>query len=854
MLASGSFIRSSLSAAVLCAASMGAARAVQLSTDDAGQVLLFPVVAEGIRYDTLLSLTNRDAERPALLRLTFRDGEDGRARARLNVYLGRGDTFAAAMDGNRLVPTDDTCWQTDAESSAEGVSLGLNRPALLEVIEMATVQSGTASANLLSAPERDCAAVIQAVGNLAARDALQPPRGGIAGSTVLIDVPLGISFSLGPTALDDFRRAPLYTSVDSRHPNLNDAEPAQSVVFGRFTPGGVQAAALHSSWRHPVDAVSAVLMADTLDADFNVESGISADTDVVLTFPTRHHYQGVTEDGEREPFVTHYLRRDVNVDPIEAPGQQFLVVARNREGETVIDTLGRSKCSPLQINPYPGPLLTGSQLNLRVGADPVVPGMAAHETVQVSTPDDCFTISGTPVRELMDSGLLSMDFYPYSMTSEEGHVHRGLPVIGASLTAVSNETTTLANYGGVTLLRRDNHLVYPVATAGPESRALAVEEERIAPLVDVSRDGSLVAWSTDRALAAGDMDPDTGDPETPGRQDVYLFPSDGSEPLLATPSEPGITEDAGLYDLSPDGQALAYFVCTVREDQSCDLEIRLHDLLSGEIVAFGPPGDDVELIFSGLKIRASNGGERVAYQGIDDSAATKALFIYDRAAAESTKLVDDIKWLMDMTPDGTRVLYSTGELGVETEPDRLHLVDVATGETMPVLPPDLADRLDAPNDNLLIQDAAMSDTGRYLAFSATGGVNGFYWYDRQEYRLETLARRDPVFHLAGEMSLSADGRTVAFSHRPADVSGLPPDEYQVFVWQLGDTPRIFSLSPDGFAGNGRSQRPVLSGDGTELFYASAADNIATIGPVPDESDYPEFQLIRADVEPVSPAR
>lgn len=820
------------------------ARAVQLSQDGAGQVLLFPVVAQGARYDTLLSLTNRDAERPTLLRVTVRDGTDGTARARLNVFLGAGDTFTAALDGQALRPTDGTCYASKPVPSGSGaVNLSLEGTAFLEVIEMATVQPGTATAGQVNAPDGKCTAVRRAVEERQALGELEPPRGRVAGSVTLVDVPMGLSFSLAPTILDRFRASPLYETVDSVSPNLGDAEPAQSVLFGHFLPGGEASGTLTSTWEHPVDAVSAVLMADTLSTDFNVESGVAGNTDFLLTFPTRHYYQGASPEGARPPFVTRYVRDPHNADPIETPGQQFLLVARNREGDTVIETYG-TKCTPVRVNPYPGPLLTGSQLNLRVGTEAVIPGMAVHQAVQVSTPDICASIHPTPVHEIMASGTIELDFGPFSMTSLEGHVHHGLPVVGTSLTAFANETSTLANYGVVNSVRRGGDVTYRVSAQGPANRLLSSDRERTAPSrPDIASDGSRIAWRTDVPLVPADTE--DGDLEKIGHEDVYLFRAGTDTPELVTPNQSEYPEDVHIFDLSDDGQVLAYTVCEWIPDTPqtghCEAEVRVHALATGDIRTIAPLPGPVST--STIPVVSADGGV-IAFTTGEGRPAR--LHVHDRPTGVTTLLTDDAKWLFDMTADGNHVLFSRGPHTFGGPPDELLLANTSTGALQSVLPPDLAERLDAPGSDMRIDDAVLSSSGRHVAFASIGDVHGTFWYDRQNDVLERLALGHRDFRMNRGLAISDDGQTVLFATAERLVPGLPPNVSQVYRWRAGGGTSLASLAPDGFSANDDAWYPASDGNAESLVFATAATNIRQPASVPGNPDYPSFHLIRVN--------
>lgn len=835
--------------AMLQVIAVGRVQAVQTSPDGAGQVLLFPVISQGLRYDSLLSLTNQDTERPALLRVTIRDGADGAARARLNVFLGAGDSFTAAIDGQNMTPGTGTCWTAFTNTvdvhPPDAVRLELERAAFLEVIEMATVTPGTATAALVDDPGGDCAAVRQAVEDQAALERLEAPAGRITGGLTLIDVPLGLSFSLEPTALDHFRESPLYQPADAAGPTLDDAEPAESVLFGRFAPGGEESATLTSTWEHGVDAVSAVLMANTLDTDFNVETAIAANTDVLLAFPTRHHYQGETRDDERQPFITRYVRSNVNVDPIETPGQQFLLIARDREGETVIDTFG-AKCTPARVNPYPGPLLTESQLNLRVGGDSVIPGIATHEASQVSTPDMCSSVNATPIRDLMDTGMLEMDFGGFSMTSQEGHVHHGLPVIGASLTAIANETTTLANYGVVNTMRRDRDVTHPVSAAAPKRTGLVTDEDRSAMRSDISGDGRVIAFETDQNLVPADDG--TGDPEKVGHDDVYLV-RDGGPPELATPTLSEYPEDVRDFDLSRDGGTLAYRVCEWVPDSPstghCEQEIRRFRVSTGD-------SDRLVRLDEG---DSSSWGPRISADGstitfMTESDTGDRIEVFEANSGEPRSIVEDVRQLFDITDDGSRVLFARGGHGLTGDrPDELLLVHVDSGAVESVLPPDLRERMDAPGDMIRVRHAALSASGSRLAFGSAGDINGIFWYDRDTDDLRRLVPGERFRQVSRGIAITADGRKVAFAtdHRPGP--GFPPDTFQAYLWRSDAPLQPVSVGTGGHAANGHGMAPALSDDARVLTYATSATNIVTPGSLPDQTRFPAWHVVRALLEP-----
>ena len=96
-------------------------------------------------------------------------------------------------------------------------------------------------------------------------------------------------------------------------------------------------------------------------------------------------------------------------------------------------------------------------------------------------------------------------------------------------------------------------------------------------------------------------------------------------------------------------------------------------------------------------------------------------------------------------------------------------------------------------------------------------------------RLAATANPDGT---SSQPSLSADARRVAFASRAtnlvaADANGAVSD---VFVYDQGTSDvSLVSAGPHGEAADGRSEQPVLSGDGTHVAFTSHAENL-----VPDD--------------------
>jgi len=139
------------------------------------------------------------------------------------------------------------------------------------------------------------------------------PSGGLFGGAVIVDVAFGRSVSYNADAIDGFYSPvglvetgdiALFGSVDLHRepgtikPDLRDARTNadDSATASVFVNGDV----VDATFIEGIDAVSAVLMSRYIFNEFNLETGLAAASDWVVTFPTKraHTYQFITYDGD----------------------------------------------------------------------------------------------------------------------------------------------------------------------------------------------------------------------------------------------------------------------------------------------------------------------------------------------------------------------------------------------------------------------------------------------------------------------------------------------------------------------------------------------------------------------------
>lgn len=162
-------------------------------------------------------------------------------------------------------------------------------------------------------------------------NAVNAPSGGLFGGAVIVDVVFGRALSYNADAIAGFYNpvglvepasyfAPgtvdLHTFPGSIRPSLVDArtEADGSATARIFEPSGVVVSANFQGGTSGVDAVSAAIMSRFIYNEFNLEAGLQAATEWVVTFPTkRSHTYGRTGLDVR-PFTDN-----VNTNG-EAPG------------------------------------------------------------------------------------------------------------------------------------------------------------------------------------------------------------------------------------------------------------------------------------------------------------------------------------------------------------------------------------------------------------------------------------------------------------------------------------------------------------------------------------------------------
>jgi len=345
--------RKNLTAAVLAglagaAGIAGTAQAVNLNPDGLGQVLIYPYYTTNAGNDTLLSVVNTSSNAKAV-KVRFKEGYNSREVLDFNMYMSKYDVWVAAIVDDAGTPTllipDSTCtvpYLYEQDSDGDGVgeqeflpydysgkksdggpqTIDRASEGYFEMIEMGTLTNETAhgeyfdnvkhvtvparigsadavthviDSNGVQAPE-DCE---QLVDNWSTNpdgmwiddNSLDIARnsGGLFGGAAIINVGNGTMFSYDAKAIQGFDKsndAHLHVRPGSSFPNLNDGDQNGATVFF----GAPRNEARTFFYRRGVDAVSAVFMHEHSMNEFNIEPGLNAASEWVITFPTKNWY------------------------------------------------------------------------------------------------------------------------------------------------------------------------------------------------------------------------------------------------------------------------------------------------------------------------------------------------------------------------------------------------------------------------------------------------------------------------------------------------------------------------------------------------------------------------------------
>jgi hypothetical protein len=320
----------------------GGASAVSLNGRGLGQVLVYPYYTVNKGQDTLLTLGNEtDAGKAVVVRVL--EAYNGRELLTFNLFLSPHDVWTASIsqladDGGGAMKTSDRSCTDPAFPAVTSVPLETigfdgsgsvpadagpqtvtrTREGSIEVIQMGdidpTSELATATTHVLNGQPNGGAAPCGITAAIVGSGVVAP-TGGLFGSASIVNVGEGTFFAYNASALQGFSDRALNSSTVP--PTLQDANSSELPTGAIAYVLDANGRPLALSYELGVDAVSAVFMADSIQNEFIAGGGLGANTDWIVTFPTKRFYTDPRYGASvRSPFVEQF----------RAPGQSNVLL------------------------------------------------------------------------------------------------------------------------------------------------------------------------------------------------------------------------------------------------------------------------------------------------------------------------------------------------------------------------------------------------------------------------------------------------------------------------------------------------------------------------------------------------
>ncbi len=328
--------------------------AVDINNDGLGQVLIYPYYTVNNGYNTIMTVVNTTDQAKAV-KVRFMEGKNTQEVLDFNLYLSAYDVWTAVLVKSgtdvQLITNDTSCTAPSNISGQvflpyqyQGDAVGEDGvrkfEGHFEIIEMGPIVDPVTIGNVthVAGTPPGCATVSAnwasgtgawALDQPLADSVLGQPSGGLFGTASLINVPEGVDVGYDAVALEDFTDLVNHSSPGDLIPSLAQANPPVSTVI-------VNGTVVTTNWlvnldpdANSADPVSALFMHDRIYNEYTVEAAINADTEWVVTFPTKRFYvnpgpiapftTNFGENGACEPFGTRYWDREEG-EPNQPPG------------------------------------------------------------------------------------------------------------------------------------------------------------------------------------------------------------------------------------------------------------------------------------------------------------------------------------------------------------------------------------------------------------------------------------------------------------------------------------------------------------------------------------------------------
>jgi hypothetical protein len=469
-----------VAASVLGGAAVQAGQYV--NPDNTGQVLLFPFYNADNGNSTNMHIANTTGKAKAV-KIRFVEYKNSDEVLDFNLYLSPWDHFAFGVmkdpngTGAAITTRDNSCtvpalgsanapysgvttanadgsttrtqpfvnyaYATDADATIERTLTGH-----VEVIEMGVlVNVGTATTTQwadfakhgATGVPANCAGIVAGFPTAFAADpGVTAQEGGLYGIAYHIDVEAATAFGFEATAVDDWATGTGdHTDPGSLLPSLASGTPLATIHTSSGATQYTQITAPNSS-----QAISAVLMTESLSNDVMVNSALGGMTDWVVTFPTKRlHVDAATAIA---PFTKTWTGPTTEVKACET----ISLTQYDREEQTFVAVT----TSDLQFSPLPpaAPAATPASICNEVAVVAMGPTGTAS-ALNVTTGKSTIASTYTEGWQRMAFGGAT----PTSMTIG-GYKMTGLPAVGFGAYKLNNGAMS---YGHTTEHKRSSNNV-----------------------------------------------------------------------------------------------------------------------------------------------------------------------------------------------------------------------------------------------------------------------------------------------------------------------------------------------------------------------------------------------------------
>ncbi len=411
---------------------------VSISHSGIGDAILIPYYTVKNDMNTTLSVTNHSESDVKMVQLAYRESRNNKSALYYNVFLPPNSTWAVGLaattstileyeDQPNVVQlhNNELCapglsvnqeflpWgysEDEAVSNNPGTDdshLNLERvqEGYIDIYELGTMNTDDNDFDFLNC-DNITSLVLEDVNTIF--NMFSEPTGEISASASLLNVNEGTSYPISKITFNGFFSDGITNEYIPTDIDLSDASSTAIINH--------QGKMITTTWENGEQAISALLSAQAGSVDYSIEQGINAQTEVVMTFPTKVFFN--TDESNDGPFTATY-------DLHEGSCESAKFSAYGRSGETSIPQTNQSLC-------------WGTQVIKLSSEEPSIMSDILQSQHQIE------------LNPSLDSGVIRWSFDEHSMTSLNSVEVQGLPFVAVGLQRYTNASAAdgvLAQYG-----------------------------------------------------------------------------------------------------------------------------------------------------------------------------------------------------------------------------------------------------------------------------------------------------------------------------------------------------------------------------------------------------------------------